>query len=679
MGVVVATGLSFVPPDIEITSMSSNTGLSKDIINIQGYNFDYVDSVKFDNGANCTVDLISLSEGNFIVPSNGNTGYVNVYGDFIQLTGLNPQPFWTMFEVSNFSPSESPSGEPIFLEGTNFNTLTGIDFQGPAILEDSDILYSGREGDSFFINGGKISGNSEAVFTQNININPEQTNTFVSKIKEFDVVSGYAYNVKFTNTPFSNVYENHILAFKTGIYSGLSIFNKILNSGNVNEYQTQKIDLPSIFESLNYQIYITFLSTGNLINNFNYFISGKDASGFYLNFQSGLPEPISGSFIAISGLTQYKINNTNFYSDSFDTLQGGFSYRKNLSTLTSQGFKYNNLYSPFLLTSISLSDEYASDNFIKNFIFSSGLSFNIIYNNYDSGIYTDLYSISEIIVISGGSGYNTGQQLILSDNSLLNTNYGVFEIDSVNLTGTGIPTGFVNSINIISSGIFTGNFSDLLNVTSGYIYNVSNLTNKFFDIDLNQVQNEAPYNINYLIIDNPQLNFNKFLYEDSGMFLQKVYFVAGQEEDVLTRIPANILNISGTSEGSGTFIIPRSKYHLNGPIIFKGLFDYERNDYGNFKEIPDPISVTPSGINTQGNLIISGRSFKKQNLIDGTGEYNSILVKFRNITQPKEKNNFYNTFYIIDDQTLSGYINLGSYLTGKYVIQSLTEDGGIYE
>ena len=97
------------------------------------------------------------------------------------------------------------------------------------------------------------------------------------------------------------------------------------------------------------------------------------------------------------------------------------------------------------------------------------------------------------------------------------------------------------------------------------------------------------------------------------------------------------------------------------------------------KEIPDPISVTPSGINTRGSVIISGRSFKKANLIDGTGEYNSIIVKFRNITNPKQKNDFFNTFYIIDDQTLSGSIELGSYLTGSYVIQALTEDGEIYE
>lgn len=66
-------------------------------------------------------------------------------------------------------------------------------------------------------------------------------------------------------------------------------------------------------------------------------------------------------------------------------------------------------------------------------------------------------------------------------------------------------------------------------------------------------------------------------------------------------------------------------------------------------------------------------------MIDGTGEYNSIIVKFRNITNPKQKNDFLNTFYLIDDQTLSGKIELGSYLTGLYVIQALTEDGEIYE
>ena len=670
MGAVNTTGLKFRPPNIEILSISSNTGLVNDLIQINGINFDYVDSIKFNNTINCVSSFNSLTDGNFRVPFDGNTGFVNVHGDFITLTGTSPKPFWTMFEITNFSPNQSPSGEQINFQGIHFNTLTGINFQAEVIKDDCDFLLSGSNPSFFDLQGGILSGNAEAVFIQNINTVPEQINTYISKKQNFNLISGNRFQAKFNTTPQNNIYENHILSFKTGIYSGFYIFNKTINSGIVNQYQTTKINLPISFDTLNYQIYPSFVSSSGISD---YFISGKDFSGFHMNFKLGLSQNTSFNFLAISGGDTRKLGSTNLKSSSVSTINGISSYTKNIST------QYNKLYAPFLLTSIEVDDNDLTQNIFRNFNFPSGLNINIIYEKYNSGIYSDLYSISDFNILSNGSGYKTGNLLTLSGSGLSSLTYGILQITSVSSGSGAIPTGAVNSITILNSGIFTGNFSSNTSISSGYFYNVSNLTNKSFDFDLNPTTGDVPYVLNYLLLDDPNVDFNRFIYDYSTGFYQKIYFVPGQEGNLLTRVPSNSLSVSGTTNGSGTCIIPKSDYYMNGPVVFLGLFGYEREDFGNFKEIPDPISVTPSGINTKGSVIISGRSFKKANLIDGTGEYNSILVKFRNITNPKQKNDFSNTFYIIDDQTLSGNIELGSYLTGSYVIQALTEDGGIYE
>jgi hypothetical protein len=670
MGVVNTTGLKFQPPNIEILSMSNNTGLINDIIQIDGINFDYADSIKFNNTINCVSSFNSLTEGNFTVPFDGNTGFVNVHGDFITLTGISPKPFWTMFEITNFSPNRSPSGEQINFQGIHFNTLTGVNFQAEAIKDDCDFLLSGSNLSFFDLQGGFLSGNAEAVFIQNINVIPEQINTYISKKQDFDLISGNRFQAKFTTTPQNNIYENHILSFKTGIYSGFYIFNTTINSGIVNQYQTAKINLPISFDTLNYQIYPSFVSSSGISN---FFISGKDFSSFHMNFQSGLSENTSFNFLAISGGSTHQLASTNLKSSAVSTINGIFSYSKNIST------QYNKLYAPFLLTSIEINDSDLTENIFRNFDLPSGLNINLIYEKYNSGIYSNLYSISDVNILSNGSGYSSGNLLTFSGSGLSSLTYGILKIIEVSSGSGAIPTGAVNTIEIVNSGIFTGNFGSNTSTTSGYFYNVSNLTNKSFDFDLNPTTGDVPYVLNYLLIDDPNVDFNRFIYDYSTGFYQKIYFVPGQENDLLTPVSSNNLNISGTINGSGTCIIPKSDYYINGPIVFLGLFGYERRDFGNFKEIPDPISVTPSGINTRGSVIISGRSFKKANLIDGTGEYNSIIVKFRNITNPKQKNDFFNTFYIIDDQTLSGSIELGSYLTGSYVIQALTEDGEIYE
>jgi len=672
MGAVNTTGLKFQPPNIQILSMSNSTGLVNDIIQINGINFDYVDSIKFNNTINCVSSFNSLTDGNFRVPFDGNTGYVNVHGDFITLTGTSPKPFWTMFEITNFSPNESPSGEQFNFQGFNFNTLTGVNFQAEVIKDDCDFLLSGSNASFFNIQGGTLSGNGEALFIQNINTVPEQINTYISNKQNFDLISGYKFQAKFTTTPQNNIYENHILSFKTGIYSGFYIFNTTINSGIVNQYQTAKINLPISFNTLDYQVYPSFVSSSGISD---YFISGKDFSSFYMNFQSGLAKNTSFNFLAISGSNTYQIASTNLKSSSVSTINGIFSYNKNIST------QYDKLYAPFLLTSIEIDSTYLNQNIFRNFNFPSGLNINLIYQKYNSGIYSNLYSISDVNILSNGSGYSTGTLLTLSGSGLSSLTYGILKIIGVSSGSGTIPTGAVNSIEILNSGIFTGNFdSNTLTISAGYKYNISNLTNKSFNFDLNPgTGNETPYILNYLLIDDPNVDFNRFIYDYASGFYQKIYFVPGQETNLLTQVSSNNLNISGITNGSGTCIIPKSDYYMNGPVVFLGLFGYQRKDFGNFKEIPDPISVTPSGINTKGSVIISGRSFKKANLIDGTGEYNSILVKFKNITNPKQKNDFSNTFYIIDDQTLSGNIELGSYLTGSYVIQALTEDGGIYE
>jgi len=566
MGAVNTTGLKFQPPNIQILSMSNSTGLVNDIIQINGINFDYVDSIKFNNTINCVSSFNSLTDGNFRVPFDGNTGYVNVHGDFITLTGTSPKPFWTMFEITNFSPNLSPSGEQVNFQGIHFNTLTGINFQAEVIKDDCNFLLSGSNPSFFDLQNGTTSGNAEAVFIQNINTVPEQINTYISKKQNFDLISGNRFQVKFTTTPQNNIYENHILSFKTGNYNTgqIQIFTNQINQG----LKTKRINL---LQNIN-QDYCPFTSVINTGNDICYsYISGKDTSGFYINFNKTLNYSLDLNVLTISGS---QINNNIKYKTTSFTITSGEINNLNLNYKIN--YNNNKLYAPYILTSM----EY----------------YNLSYPQ-----------------------------------------------------------------------------------DSGYLYNISNMTNKNFDLD--PLGSSGVYNakFNVLNIYNELINYNNFITTGDDSFYQKIYLIPGQENNLLTPVSSSDLNISGTINGSGTCTIPKSDYYINGPVVFLGLFGYERKDFGNFKEIPDPISVTPSGINTQGSVIISGRSFKKANLIDGTGEYNSIIVKFRNITNPKQKNDFLNTFYLIDDQTLSGTIQLGSYLTGLYVIQALTEDGEIYE
>lgn len=672
MGVVNTTGLKFIPPDLSITSLSRDTGLFGDTINFQGTNLDYVDTVKINDAACLFTTSNDLINGKFTVPLEGNTGYLNVFGDFIQLTGINPQPFWTMFQITDFSPNQSPSGDYIYFNGLNINTLTGIDFQASPALEDYDTLASGSNS-SFIFNGGTISGNGENIFIQNINISSEQINTFISKKESFNSSSGYVYNINFTNTPNNKLYENHIFTLKTGIYSGFCVFNSTLTTGNININQKQYISLPLNFNTLQYNVFPSFLGTG-IDNKFNYFISGKQVNGFYINTSSSINSNLECSFLVVSGQNLINFNSAKLISNEFSTIPNIFSYTKNFTSQSN--FKYNELYPPIILTSLSAENEYIDKTYTKNLDFNSGLSLNLIYEKYSSGIYQNLYSINNVNIISGGSGYQTGQLIMVTENALSNSTYGILSVSEVAISGT---TGTILNLSLQNSGIFTGGFQEL-NITSGYAYNISNITNRTFDFDIKNIPNEIPYTLNYLIINPPvNTNFNSFSYQNSGLFIKKIYLIPNTIENSLISIPSNQLNISGISSGSGSFIVPSTKYYINGPIKFKGLFDYERNDYGNFKETPDPISINPSGINTKGSVIISGRSFKKQNLIDGTGEYNSILIRFKNINKPKQKYTFENTFYILDNNSLSGVIELGSYMTGKYIIQALTEDGGVYE
>lgn len=263
-------------------------------------------------------------------------------------------------------------------------------------------------------------------------------------------------------------------------------------------------------------------------------------------------------------------------------------------------------------------------------------------------------------------------------NSGINFDNGVYQS-----TGISIPTG-VSSTGI--KLITNKNYPPFLiggveysGAGTAYKINLSDLNKDNFK--LNIPENTGNYNLrfNYCTVLNNQIDYDLFRYIGQSGSYKKLYLYSGNAETFLEKIPG--LDYQIINKNLSKVKVPYTEFYINGRI---GLFgpeniNVETND--TFFESPLPTGVFPPFGIRGAKLIISGKSFKKVILNDGTGDYNYISVKFRyaDSIYMQNNNNFSTDFLLIDHNTLSGLVPLQNFPSGRYAIQMMAEDGSLFE
>jgi hypothetical protein len=124
-GTASLSGFTFIPPPT-ITTISSPSGASGNIIMITGTNFSGVSQVYF-GGYSASFTIISPTQINAVVGNNGGTGSVSIYApngtaDFSGFTYISAP------SVNNISPSSGGIGDNITITGSNFSNATDVSF-----------------------------------------------------------------------------------------------------------------------------------------------------------------------------------------------------------------------------------------------------------------------------------------------------------------------------------------------------------------------------------------------------------------------------------------------------------------------------------------------------------------------------------------------------------------------
>jgi len=264
------------------------------------------------------------------------------------------------------------------------------------------------------------------------------------------------------------------------------------------------------------------------------------------------------------------------------------------------------------------------------------------------------------------------------------SNSGVnFDNGSYQSTGISIPTGISSTgIRLITNK----NYPPFLiggveysGAGTAYKVNISNLNKDNFKINI--PENTGNYNLkfNYCTVLNNQIDYDLFRYIGQSGSYKKIYLYSGDANTFLEKIPG--LDYQILNKNLSKVRVPYTEFYINGQIGLIGPKDINVETDNTFFESPLPTSVSPP-FGTRGTkLIISGKSFKKVILNDGTGDYNYISVKFRYADDiyMQNNNNFSTDFLLIDTNTLSGLVPLQNFPSGKYAIQMMAEDGSLFE
>lgn len=329
-----------------------------------------------------------------------------------------------------------------------------------------------------------------------------------------------------------------------------------------------------------------------------------------------------------------------------------------------------------------------------SFIYTgTGLSINSGYNT--------VFGYSELKTISGFtlSICDSFNEAIPFHYMAVKYGTGIYDSGSYYCSGVNISTGIVNqqinypNLNLYEPFILTSleaptnstQSFEQRRSTIGSTYidaNIFNLQKNSFSLNvpsgLNLPNGTGLINLNYITFNNPNADLNTFVLNGNESFYKKILLFTGDENSFKEKI--QIENLQIIDKNTLTFNIPNTSYYLNGPIILNNYIGIEKYSTQTFKEVPLATSINSGSFEEGDSIIISGLSFKKPILIDGTG-YNGVTVRFKYLQNEnlQKINDFSVNCLLLDVNTLSGILPISNLSTGAYMIQLLDEEGNIYE
>lgn len=209
--------------------------------------------------------------------------------------------------------------------------------------------------------------------------------------------------------------------------------------------------------------------------------------------------------------------------------------------------------------------------------------------------------------------------------------------------------------------------------------NIFGLNKDYFSLAIPNAVSSNTFRLNYLTIFNSGTNLSTFVYDGDRSYYKKIYLLTGSESNFQEEIP--LQNFTINNKNSISFEIPSTDYYINGKIKLTNSTGISKDSGSTFREVPTPLVVLPTSGNRGSNIAIAGKSFKKPILIDSPYQYESCFVRFRYADNiyPANQSTFESSFRIINKNLLSGSIPLSNIPTGRYAIQMMSEEGGLYE
>lgn len=360
---------------------------------------------------------------------------------------------------------------------------------------------------------------------------------------------------------------------------------------------------------------------------------------------------------------------------------------------------YDNLIEKYHENHVFSFPRYISGNNIQAFVTGLDSGSDTYLITLPSGRVNNNYSIFYSPVFSGKyydsfiSGKNSGEFYLKFNSNLeefvnvnvltINRNQFIFDEGRYSATGVSIPSGLsLTGINFNNNKLYSPfllTSCEYSGEGSGYKYNISNFNKDSFNVNINQTGGNYNLILNYCTIINPTADLNTFSFVGFTGAYYKIYLYTGDINSFKEEVP--VLNYQNINKNNATFTVPYTNHYINGSINLLGPENIRASSNQIFFETPLVTGVFPPfGIRGE-NLILSGKSFKKPILNDGTGDYNYITVKFRyadNIFR-QNINSFSTDFILLDFNTLSGTVPLKNFPSGRYAIQMIAENGSLYE
>lgn len=433
------------------------------------------------------------------------------------------------------------------------------------------------------------------------------------------------------------------------------------------------------------------------------------ATGAYLLSEpliDDIPYTFSGDINSFILATRTPINNSDIIltqNINKDVFTGEYRI-KNLSEYTPSSGKrieigYNEVTQRYYENHIFSYLRFSSGDNFQSFKTGLNSGFNQYLITLPSGRQNKNYSIFYSPVFTGDyynsfiSGKNENQFYLNFDSTLsefvdvnvitIKHSPFVFDLGNYDATGIRISSGvYSTGINFQNNKLYAPFLLTSCEYSgdgSGYIYNISNFNKDSFNLNIPNTGGNYNFTLNYCTIINPQADLNTFsFFGESGAYY-KIYLFSGDANSFKEAVYVN--NYQNINKNQATFQVPYSDGYINGPINLIGPESINSISNNTFYETPLVTGVFPPlGIRGT-NLILSGKSFKKPILNDGTGDYNYITVNFRyadNIFK-QNINSFSTDFIWLDFNTLSGAIPLKNFNSGRYAIQMIAENGSLYE